>query len=157
MPPRLAVLLKLPRTLFLLAALLYAAWIFTLSSGNLPSISVPWLAYFVNLAHAPLFGLLAVLLGFAAWPRDAVRSLRVRMLLAWGGTLAYAITDEIHQSFTPGRTASVADVMTDTFGAAFALVLLRRLLRPDIAQAVWHYAGLVAAIVVSALVATIGG
>ncbi|MNN38370.1 VanZ like family protein [compost metagenome] len=30
----------------------------------------------------------------------------------------YACTDELHQSFTPGRTAMVQDVVLDTIGAA---------------------------------------
>ena len=33
----------------------------------------------------------------------------------------YAITDEFHQWFTPGRTPSVYDVLIDTFGAVFGL------------------------------------
>ena len=36
---------------------------------------------------------------------------------------AYAATDEIHQSFVPGRTASAADVGIDTAGAVAALAL----------------------------------
>jgi VanZ family protein len=34
---------------------------------------------------------------------------------------AYAATDEFHQSFVPGRTASVYDVLIDTSGACAAL------------------------------------
>jgi VanZ family protein len=36
---------------------------------------------------------------------------------------AYATTDEFHQSFVPGRTASVYDVMIDTSGAFVALTV----------------------------------
>jgi VanZ family protein len=44
---------------------------------------------------------------------------------------AYAATDEFHQSFVPGRTASIYDVGIDTTGAVLALtvVILWRKLR----------------------------
>ncbi|MBR1404012.1 MAG: VanZ family protein [Treponema sp.] len=35
----------------------------------------------------------------------------------------WAITDEIHQSFTPGRDASVLDWLSDTCGAALGAVI----------------------------------
>ena len=37
---------------------------------------------------------------------------------------AYAITDEIHQRFVPGREAQVSDVLLDTAGAAIGLLVL---------------------------------
>ena len=42
--------------------------------------------------------------------------------LAWLLAVAFSATDEFHQSFVPGRHASVFDVMIfDNLGAAFAL------------------------------------
>jgi VanZ family protein len=35
----------------------------------------------------------------------------------------YAALDEFHQSFVPGRTAAVADVLIDTIGGATALIV----------------------------------
>jgi VanZ family protein len=35
----------------------------------------------------------------------------------------YAVTDEFHQSFTPGRTPSAVDVGIDTIGAALGAVI----------------------------------
>ncbi len=46
----------------------------------------------------------------------------------------YAASDEFHQLFVPGRQAAVHDVLLDTSGAAFGLLLLwiaRRLSRRD--------------------------
>jgi VanZ family protein len=41
--------------------------------------------------------------------------------------LAFSATDEIHQSFVPGRHASVYDVIVfDNIGAAIALLLYSR-------------------------------
>lgn len=37
---------------------------------------------------------------------------------------AYAASDEFHQSFVPGRTASVIDLAVDTAGSVLAVLLL---------------------------------
>ncbi len=44
-------------------------------------------------------------------------------LLAFALTLAYALTDELHQVFTPGRHPALLDVGVDAAGAALALGL----------------------------------
>jgi len=45
-------------------------------------------------------------------------------LLAWVLAVAYAVTDELHQSYVPGRAASALDVfLFDSLGAAAALLL----------------------------------
>ncbi len=51
-------------------------------------------------------------------------------LLSFILTLLYASTDEFHQKFTFGRTASVLDVGIDSCGAAIAAYLLWKL-NPD--------------------------
>lgn len=40
--------------------------------------------------------------------------------------MAYAVTDEIHQSFTPGRSPSMLDLIPDALGAILALALFNR-------------------------------
>jgi VanZ family protein len=40
---------------------------------------------------------------------------------AWLITAGYGVSDEVHQSFVPGRFASVADWIADAAGAAVAL------------------------------------
>ena len=53
-----------------------------------------------------------------------------------GLAIAYGISDEIHQSFVPGRDASVGDLIADSVGAALGaglvVYLLRRSRRPTI-------------------------
>jgi VanZ family protein len=39
-------------------------------------------------------------------------------------SMLYGITDEFHQSFVPGRTSDVFDLVADTVGAAAGVVLL---------------------------------
>jgi VanZ family protein len=57
----------------------------------------------------------------------AIRAGRPGMRLAWalaaiGIVAAYASSDEYHQSFVPGRAASIYDVMLDTTGGALSQV-----------------------------------
>ncbi len=44
--------------------------------------------------------------------------------IALGICLLYASLDEFHQSFVPGRTAALRDVLIDSSGAFFALIFM---------------------------------
>lgn len=44
-------------------------------------------------------------------------------------TTLYGVSDEIHQSFVPGRHARLADVLFDASGALITIILLRRVKR----------------------------
>ncbi|WP_066309668.1 VanZ family protein [Bacillus sp. FJAT-29814] len=68
--------------------------------------------------HVLVFGILSLLLFKALEPY------RYSFLLAWFLTILYAITDEYHQSFMPGRVATYKDVLYDSFGALVALILI---------------------------------
>jgi VanZ family protein len=77
-----------------------------------------------------LLCLRAVRISFRRHPSD-------RFCAAAGFALAisvtYAATDEFHQSFVPGRTSSLGDVLIDACGASAALVvasLVRNLWSP---------------------------
>lgn len=70
--------------------------------------------------HFAEFALLAAL---AYW---AFRSIgRLSLPALWGAvvafTMLYAVSDEIHQSFTPGRSASYADFAVDLLGGVTGL------------------------------------
>lgn len=45
-------------------------------------------------------------------------------LLAVALAGSYAVTDELHQRFVPGRTAAAGDVVIDTLGATAAQIVL---------------------------------
>ena len=71
-----------------------------------------------KLAHMAEYGLLWLL-----W----LRALGGRHPLAAAAiTLAYAATDEVHQSFVEGRNGTPVDVLIDAVGVAIAAALYRR-------------------------------
>lgn len=49
--------------------------------------------------------------------------MKMRFVTALGIAVGYAITDEIHQLFVPGRGALVSDVFIDAFGALAGVLL----------------------------------
>ncbi|WP_078409112.1 VanZ family protein [Priestia abyssalis] len=69
-------------------------------------------------AHFTVFGILA----FFIW--NCVKKYRFSYILAWILTFIYAMSDEWHQSFIPGREASFRDVLIDSFGALIVLSLV---------------------------------
>jgi len=98
------------------------AWmglIFYLSAQpDLPHPNVGWADLLVsNGAHAFVFGVLAVL-----WARALGERPRT-LLIALALTLLYALSDEFHQAFVPGRHPDPWDLMFDGLGAAVGLGL----------------------------------
>jgi len=70
-----------------------------------------------KIAHAAEFAVLGFLL---------VRALGNEWAGLFAG-VAYAISDEVHQHFVPGRQAAVRDVLVDTAGVAVGVYLVPRL------------------------------
>lgn len=80
--------------------------------------------FLLNLGHVPLFaGLAWVTLSAFVGPA------RVRVPLAAGICLLFAVLDEWHQSFVPGRVAALSDLLADAAGIVLGIVL-RAGLRP---------------------------
>jgi len=69
------------------------------------------------LGHFFEYALLAALWLWALRPGMGHRSFAAAALI----TISYAISDEIHQSFVPGRFSDPVDVLVDALGAATAL------------------------------------
>jgi VanZ family protein len=99
---------------------LWAAVIFTLSSmPNLGTGLGTWDLVLRKLAHAAEYALLGALV------YRATRHPPATLLI----TSAYAVTDEIHQTFVSGRHGSPVDWLIDTAGAAVGVALAARLWR----------------------------
>ncbi len=101
--------------------LIWASLIFIMSSiGSVPSAEIIWWDFIIKkLAHIFEFAVLYYLLV------RALKGHRHPLHLAFFITLIYAITDELHQSFTPGRFPSPLDVGFDSFGPL--IVYLRKI------------------------------
>lgn len=71
--------------------------------------------------HAGAYGGLA-LVTLRATAGGRVGGVTARaVLLAWIVTTLYGLSDEVHQSFVPRRSAEAQDVVADALGAALAL------------------------------------
>lgn len=73
-----------------------------------------------KLAHATVFGALAIAVALASGWRDA----RAQWL-GFAVALIVGVADEWHQVFLPGRTASLDDLAADAVGAALGVLALR--------------------------------
>ncbi|WP_051348641.1 VanZ family protein [Peribacillus kribbensis] len=67
-------------------------------------------------AHVLVFGTLSVFLYFL---------LKRRYFLSWALATIYAISDEYHQSFVPGRTSTPYDVLLDSCAALVFIGMVR--------------------------------
>ena len=78
------------------------------------TVKIPWL----KVGHIAGYSLLgaSLLYGFGPGRRQSA-------VYALGVALLYALTDELHQTFVPGRSAGIMDVLIDV-GAAGVVILL---------------------------------
>ncbi len=74
-----------------------------------------------HLGHFGGYALLAV-----AWVWALAGRARRPLMLAAALSVAYAISDEYHQTFVEGRSGTAADVALDSAGIAAALLLVNR-------------------------------
>ncbi len=106
-----------------IAPLLLMGVIFYLSAQSSTGEHPWWEVIVRKLGH---FGGYALLTALWWWALRGV--VRRPLLIAVGIALAYACTDEFHQSFVHGRTGTPVDVGIDAIGMAIAalLITLRR-------------------------------
>jgi VanZ family protein len=91
------------------------------SSGDHPW----WVLIFRKLGHVTEYALLTALW---TWALQGV--VRRPLPIALGIALAYACTDEFHQTFVSGRTGTPVDVFIDAIGMTIAALLISRRRRP---------------------------
>ena len=97
------------------------AFIFFLSSQSSLPIP-PSVAGLDKLLHGLAYGVLAYLVSHASASFQIISFRRVLLVTAL--VAAYGVTDEVHQSFVPGRDASLWDIVADGAGAFIVTQLL---------------------------------
>ena len=75
-----------------------------------------------KLAHFSLYTLVGILAMSLMSTYKIKQTKRIGISLSIG--VLYAISDEIHQSFVPGRGPMVSDVFIDTFGVIFGISIV---------------------------------
>ncbi|MBI3353330.1 MAG: VanZ family protein [Nitrospirae bacterium] len=116
---------KNKRIFYLSAAIAYALLIFFLSS--LTGAEADRLNYFKiwdKLAHFLEYALFCFLVSKALFFTLENNMKRYISLLAVLIVILFAISDEFHQSFVPGRSAEVYDVFADGMGAVLSQIIL---------------------------------
>ena len=110
-----------------LPVIIYAIIIF--SASSIPGRAIPGIfEYQDTIFHFFEYAVLAVLLSraFKGTVPGVVRGRRFYLVFVF--SLLYALSDEAHQFFVPGRTASLYDIAVDALGAlaGSALYLWRK-------------------------------
>ena len=111
----------------------WAAVILTLTSIPAPEFAPVGAFAFPGadkLVHAVLYGVLGALLARAVGATAPRRALG-RVLL---GVVLFAVVDEWHQRFIPGRSAEMLDIVADLSGAGAGFAAATYLLRRRIPQ-----------------------
>lgn len=113
--------------IFIILSIIWMSLIFYLSS--LPSTSTgpdtPIFKVISNALHFILFGILSILFLCSIKWKKPISEIRLKtFLMSLSLSIIYAISDEYHQSFSPGRTPLATDVIIDTFGAIIFLNII---------------------------------
>ena len=70
------------------------------------------------------FSAYAILGGLAFMTYCFIKRRRMRAACSLGTAFLYSVSDEIHQSFVPGRSCELRDVFIDTSGALLSILIL---------------------------------
>ena len=106
-------------------------WIITvLVLTSYPSLKIPDIGTSIEdkLAHFGVYLILAFLMSRSLWYRDNISTWRLIYLSVLYCTL-FAFFDEIHQSFIPGRSTELYDLLSDFIGILAAQILFLQYLK----------------------------
>jgi VanZ family protein len=103
---------------------IWAGFIFFLSSQSvLPSIEETALNFiFKKLSHITVYAILYLLMYRGTLMTFGAKRPGLTWALPLFICFMYAVTDEVHQSFVPGRYPAAADIGYDMLGASVALL-----------------------------------
>lgn len=89
------------------------------TATSIPNVSLPGPSGTDKAGHFFMYGMLGFLMLRAATPTRSLRAL----LITLASVAAFALLDEWHQAFIPGRSADAADWVADTMGAGVGCLL----------------------------------
>ena len=106
---------------------LWAAMIFFLSSipeENLPNVPIPHIGKIVHFVEYSILGMLS----FRAFRHSNPKTGRMKqIIIVVILIMLFAISDEWHQTFVPGRDGNVADVIFDTIYSGTGIFLYNKM------------------------------
>lgn len=110
-----------------LPPVVWATTIFWLSSRpTITTSQIYWQDFIIKKsAHFTVYFILAFLV-YHSLRQTTGLSFVVAVAVALAVTVAFAVSDETHQSLVPGRDPRLRDVVIDTLGATTAMVYLSR-------------------------------
>jgi VanZ family protein len=110
--------------------LLYCLLIFIQSSHPSPDITPRW-PHFDKVLHFTAYALLGALFLRAFCTTRINHHLKLIFMLSVLFSSLYGISDEIHQSFVPYRTADVMDALADILGSIAGVYLYQKIVTKD--------------------------
>ena len=106
---------------------MYCLFIFFLSSYPNP-LPMPHLFLGDKLLHIAEYSILGFLMARSIFSLNLRYSKRPLFIIAIILSTLYGLSDEVHQSFTPGRTTSLGDLIADGLGSLIGAVLYLKML-----------------------------
>lgn len=85
------------------------------SETQIEEISIAFNSFVRIVAHFIIYGVLGFLIALLLGEYKVLGIKQLYYSLLW--STIYSCTDEIHQSFVPGRSAQISDIITDALGA----------------------------------------
>jgi VanZ family protein len=116
-------LLKNKFLILWLPVVLYAGLIFYFSS--LEQIALPSIPFVDKILHLAEYSILGFLLARAIKITYQFKDIKKLYSLVIAIAFIYGLSDEFHQSFVPGRTASFWDVISDAAGGLIGAFIYR--------------------------------
>lgn len=115
--------------LFWAPVILWMGLIFSLSSipeENLPKVTIPYIHKIVHLVEYSILGILLARAVIHSYPyRSSAQLIAVSVILIF----LYALSDEWHQTFVPGRSGEFSDCIYDTIYATIGIYFYYRIKR----------------------------
>ncbi len=104
----------------------YCLAIFLQSSFSTPE-EMPTFYLSDKLLHMAAYAVMAILFYRALGPHPSKNTPVKRAVFSIAFTVLYGISDEVHQSFVPGRSPEWLDVAADAAGAIVGAVIARKI------------------------------